>query len=308
MDKITDIVVVRKQGARPQFHIAGSGGALIADEAGHVTWSIGFDFGQDHVDIVDVNGDGVEEYLNRGNWSYPAALIGRDGAGIWTYGGMPGVDDAASGDINGDGALEFVVGFNGDGGVRLIDKNGKMIWRQPDGNVWHVEMVDANGDGRPEIVHSNAGGEMTIRDKHGSVLGRSRPGPYFSHFSLCAWPTRGARRYALLAEDDVIWLFDFKGNVRARFRAPACGTLGMAWGTTVKLRRNEPGYLAVIVEYDTYNKSILYLYEPGGKLVYQEALPEACGSIAAAPLAKSSSEALLVGGTGRVWRYDAAKP
>lgn len=211
----------------------------------------------------------------------------------------------AAGDVDGDGILEFAVGFNGGGGVRLLDSKGQMRWRQPDGNVWHVECVDVDGDGRPDIVHSNAGGELKVRDKDGNFIRAGRPQAYFSHFSLCEWPPKRPRPYALSSEDDTIWLFDFDGTTVAHFRAPQAGTLGEARGVLVKLKANEPEYLAVLVAFRTRSASILYVYDPQGALVYQEVLGEDCEAVAASPPGKSGVESLLVGGEGQVWQYKA---
>ncbi len=286
-----------------EIGIVGSQGALFVDETSGVKSSMMFSAQADHVDVIDVDGDSIYEYLNRGSWAIDASLIDHKGNSIWTYGGGPGVDDMCAGDIDGDGELEFVVGFNGGGGVHLLDKNGKKRWKQPDGNVWHVELVDTNGDGSLEIVHSNAGGEITVRNRQGGIISRSDPAAYFSDFSLCKWPSKEDRQYALLSEDDTIWLFDFDGKAVAQFDAPKCGTLGHARGVPIKIKSDQPEYLAVIVEFSNWKRSILYVYNPTGALVYQEVLPEVCGSIAAISLDNSGTDTMLIGGEGKVWQY-----
>jgi hypothetical protein len=288
-----------------EIGIAGSGGALFLDEAANVKSSVALGDRAAHVDIVDVEADGVCEFMNRGHWGCDASLFDHSGKTIWTYGGSPGVDDMAAGDLDGDGALEFVVGFNGGGGVHLLESDGSKQWRQPDGNVWHVEMVDADGDGRLEVVHSNAGGEIKVLDAAGKTVKQGKPAPYFSDFSLCRWPGKQDREYALLAEDDTIWLFDFDGNSVHKVSAPECGTLGHARGVPVKLKGMEPEYFAVVVEFSRWQRSILYVFAPDGKLVYQEVLPEACGSIAAMSVGKGATESILVGAEGKVWQFDA---
>lgn len=289
----------------PEIGIVGSRGALFVDESGNVRSSALFGVAANHIDIVDVEGDGICEFMNRGSWSCDASLIDHKGNVIWTYGGGPGVDDMAAGDLDGDGVLEFVVGFNGAGGVHLLSNNGVKKWNQSDGNVWHVEVVDTDGDGLSEIVHSNAGGQITVRDKDGDIISRVDPAPYFSDFSLCRWPTHKAPDFALLSEDDKIWLFDFKGKVVAQFDAPHCGTLGNARGTPVRLKSDEPPYLAVVVEFSNWERSILYVYEASGNLTYQEIIAEGCPSIAALPLHSPTQETLLVGGKDKVWQYKA---
>lgn len=137
----------------------------------------------------------------------------------------------------------------------------------------------------------------------GVVLSRARPPAYFSGFSLCNWPAKQDRVYALLAEDDTVWVLEFDGKAAAKFDAPRCGSLGHARGTAVKLERSEPEYLAVVVEFTNWERSILYLYDSTRTLVYQEIIPERCASIAAMSLDRSDTEVLLVGGEGKVWEY-----
>ncbi len=286
-----------------EIGIVGSKGALLLDETINVKSSIMFALRAGHVDIIDVEGDNTCEYLDRGGGWQDVSLIDHKGNSVWTYGEMPGVDDLCAGDVDGDGVLEFVVGFNGGGGVRLLDKNGKEIWEKPDGNVWHVELVDTDGDESLEIVHSNAAGQITVRDRQGKIISQAKPAPYFSDFSICRWPSKKDRKYALLAEDDTIWILDFDGKAAAQFDAPMAGTLGEARGVPIKIESDKPEYFAVIVEFGHWEKSILYIYSPDNVLVYQEIIPEACASIASLSLDVTGKETLLVGGNGKVWKY-----
>ncbi len=208
----------------------------------------------------------------------------------------------AAGDVDGDGQIEYVVGYNGGGGVHLLESSGRRSWQQSDGNVWHVEVVDTNNDGSLEIVHSNAGGQITVRDAMGRVTSVAKPRPYFSDFSLCRWPAKDAPQRLLLSGDDQIWLLDFNGNTVAQFDAPHCASLGAAHGTLVQLSEDQPAYLAVVVDFQNWNRSSLYVYDGKGVLVYQEIIGESCASVAAVPKS-GETEILLIGGTGSVWEY-----
>ena len=287
----------------PEVAIVGTRGAVFLDDNAKAKSSVMFSVRAGHVNILDVDGDGISEYLDRGGGWQDVSLIDHKGNAMWTYGGMPGVDDITAGNINRNGILEFVVGFNGAGGVRLLDRNAKEKWKQSDRNVWHVELVDVNADGSLEIIHSNAAGEMIVRDKEGKVIHKAKPGPYFSHFSLCRWPTKKAPQYALLAENDIIWLFDFFGKSVAQFDAPISGTLGHARGTPTKIQNDHPEYFAAVVEFSNWNRSILYVYGSDKKLVYQEIIPEACASITSLSLNSKGKETLLLGCHGKVWKY-----
>jgi hypothetical protein len=199
------------------------------------------------------------------------------------------------------------VGHNGGGGVRLLDRSGQEQWRQPDSNVWHVEIVDTNGDGTPEIVHSNAAGQITVRDAAGRVLTRAQPGTYFSDFSLCRWPTDDDPLRLLVADEGRSWLFDFKGATIKQLEAPNSDRHGTARGTLVSFEKGRPPCLAVLVEFDNWDRAILYVYDGDGAIVYQEIISTACAALAAAPAGASEREVLLVGGRGTVWEYRTAE-
>jgi hypothetical protein len=318
---VTDIVVGELD-PQPgtEIGVAGTGAALLWAWEGQVLGddtdavrAIVFDDGASHVDIVDVEGDGVCEFLNRGSWGDDAWLRDHAGREIWVYGGDPGVDDACAGDIDGDGILEFAVGLNGGGGVHLLDARGEVQWQKADSNVWHVEMADANGDGSLEVIHTSGGGGLTVRGRDGGVLDTHPRGPrcrlgaagYLSKFSLCRYPGRSAAQHIVACRDGAIQVLDFEGDTVARLDAPESGDLGHARATPVKLVADAPEYFAVAVEFGGMEMSHLYVYDGGGSLVYHEAMEGVCAAIAATPADDAGAEALLVGGENRVWCYGA---
>lgn len=294
-----------ERGAGAEYGVAGRVGAVFADEAGRIRTSTRFAVRASHVDLIDVDGDRICEFLDRGgNGWQDAALLDHAGSVVWKIGG--GIDDMAAGDVDGDGVLEFTVGYNGGGGVHLLDKTGHKRWEQPEGNAWHVEMADTDGDGRLEIINSNAAGEITVRDGTGKLIRAAKPPAYFSNFSLCAWPGRADPLLPIYAENDHVFIIGYDGAVKGKFNAPDCGDLGNAVGTLVRLRSSEPEYLAVAVVLDNWNRSILYVYDSSGKLVYREVLDQICRAAGVRPIGSSGQQALLVGATGQVLEYKSA--
>ncbi len=261
-----------------------------------------FEKRQDHVNFIQLNSQGVYGFMNRGAWCSDARVMDETGKLIWSYGaGGNGIDDMVSGDIDGDGLLEYAVGFNGGGGIHLLNNQGKKLWEFPDGNVWHVEIADVDGSGQRRIVHSNAAGNITVRDKDGKIISKTKPKPYFSHFSLIRWPDTSAPERLLLVEDNTIWIFDASANVLAKFVAPDSGSLGEGKGIIIS-GDGEKRVLATIVDYENWHRSILYLHDLSGNLLYQEILPESCPAITTFPGNNPNSK-LLIGCEGKVIEY-----
>jgi hypothetical protein len=285
-----------------EIGIAGSRGAIFLDKSGAEKASVMFSQKNAHVEIIDVNADGICEFMNRGSWSCDASLIDHDGHTIWTYGGDPGVNDMCGGDMDGDGRFEFVVGFNGNGGVHLLDQDGKLKWKRTGGNVWDVDLADVYNNGKLEIIHPGGFGEIIIGDGLGNILGSIKTASLSPRFSICRWPTQKSREYVLSSGKDFLFLSDF-GKPITRLKAPLSGDLSEARGVSAKIRGDQSEYFSVIEAFKQWNRSVLYVFDSKGVLVYQEILPETCESIAAITLEKTGNESILLGGVGEIWQY-----
>ncbi len=319
---VTDII--RGPTQQAGMGVAGTAGAVFLKEDGSVLSRIIFTGGkragilgffstpllQTHVDFVKLDGQECTGFLNRGGEGWQdSSFLDINGKTQWVCGGEPGVDDMAAGDLDRDGSVDFVVGFNGGGGVRRLDRDGKLQWQKEGGNVWHVEIVDTDGDGQSEIVHTSAGGDLTIRDAEGEILKNFDIGRYVSNFTICRWPTERHPPRLLFAEENRILLFDFDGKQLGELQAPDCpNRINTLRGVPVRLKSGEKEYLATVADGGLWNVSVFYLFNHRGELVYHEILKGRCGAVATVHSAFPGLEDLLVGGTGTVWRYTAANP
>lgn len=282
--------------------IAGTKGFVSLDKNLNVLSYLKFNKCSSHTDIVHKNENHIYGFINRGDFICDAAFFDSTGKVVWTYRGNTSLSDMTVGDIDNDREFEFVVAFSG--GIHLLDNNGKKKWEMPDKNVWHVELANTNNDRFMEILHSNANGEIVIRDRHGKVINKTKPSPYVSFFSLAKWPNNKDREYILLSRNNRIWLLDFNGSIIARLDAPKAGTLGHARGIPVKFKSDQPDYFAVIVEFSLWDRSILYIYNLNKQIVYQEIIPKACASITAKSYDNSDLQTLLIGCKGKIWQYE----
>src|SRR5580693_3348809 len=240
-------------------------------------------------------------FLCRGSWSSDVVLFNRDGQLVWTYSARsPGIDDAIAGQIAGSEAV--IVGLNGDGGVRRLDSNGKELWQQPDGNVWHVEIATPDNGSDAMILHTNARGQLVLRDATGNVVGHSKPETYVSHFSLTAWDDHPTRNDLIAAGNGSLYILSMHAQTLARLSAPGAAGVDEAQGTSVRFSASDKSY-AALVRHSTWARSVLYIYDRQQRLIYQEILGNDCRALFA-QTNSGGNEDLLLGCDGLVWKYN----
>jgi len=256
------------------------------------------------VELIEMSGAAEPFFLGRGSWSTPVMFLDSSGKELWRYGGSPGVDYAAAGDLTGEGKVEVAVGMNGGGGILLLDANGNRIWSKPDGNVWHVEILQG-GSGIPgRILHSNVDGQLIVRDPHGNVLERHALDMYLSDFSLTRWNGEPEATHIVASDSDTVYVYTQYGQSVARFESPAPQIYNDIRAVTVTYS-NGSTYFAVVRRYRPWGRSILTINSVKGghgDLEYREIFEDACDTLLTAP--SGDGQALLVGCRGAVFQYD----
>lgn len=290
IDVITDIQL---NGAL--LTAAGRSGAAVVSKNGELLKEIHFDKCDSDVTVT------ASGFLCRGSWSTDVRMVDSDGKALWSYsGGTNGIDDAAEGTLGGQPRI--AVGLNGGGGVRLLGVDGKELWKQDDGNVWHVEIVSESPSSQSVILHSNARGEITQRDQWGKVLARYRPEVYLAHFSRTAWGEDPSRNKLIASDGDSTYVLTTTGKTLAKLPASdAVAVQAQASGTPVQLEKGKV-YYASLLRYELWDRSVLYVYSPANKLVYEEINDQDCGALYALPR-EHGAEDLILGCDGHLRKY-----
>jgi hypothetical protein len=294
-----------------EIAVVGNQGADFVDLNGQIKKQVRFSIEQRcPVAVARINSTGEYGYLTRDeSWAVPATLFDKDGRVLWrSEGTWPGVDDSTSGDVYGDGQLAVVIGYNGGGGLVLFDGKGKKLWKKDEANVWHVEMMDTNGDGHEEILHSDARGQLLVRNASGNVIAHYLPGFYVSQFALTSWGEEAQPSHILVPVTEggqtfcksVFVVLDAKGKNVAELDSPFGDVLKEIAATPVHFG-NGIEYFAVLQSSSAKERAMLLLFDKDGQITYQEILAEPCFGIAAVP--KKNAEQLLVGCADKIWAY-----
>lgn len=282
--------------------------------------------------IVDIENDGMCEILGYDGID-GAVLFNHQGHVLFSRGeygeGKSSIKEVAAGDIDGDGVLEFVASWGHEpwAGIELFDRYGISKWRlEEEFKPGQMEVVDVNGDGKVEFVEED-GDDLKIRDAQGKVIGNVKMPVYLWHLSLCSRPDGQGPPQNLAVREGSLWLIDLDGKNFSKFDAPLSRIklekprevampgvstpvtfdteqVYRARGIWVKLKKDQPKYLAVIANFGALDRSLFYVYDEQGKLVYHEILPEECNAVVSLSSDNDSgSENILVGGENTVWRY-----
>lgn len=208
-----------------------------------------------------------------------------------------GAHDLAGGDLDGDGNLDLVAGLPRREGLRRLDARGRARWTRSATDPWEIELADTDGDGRPEIVHSNRQGAFVVRDADGAVRSSFETNRMARHFAVVRWPDTRVR--ILQRNDERIDLYAPDGDAVAHVEARLSNDHGPVDAVSFDPRGDGERWLAALDRLHAHSPSVLSVFDASGRLVHEEVFLDPCASVGVLDGTK-----LLVGCEGRLWRYE----
>jgi TonB family protein len=283
--------------------IVGESGALTVDQKGKQEAFIGFDRKGGETVPVKVQKNEPLKFMNRAGGWQPVSLLDSNGRTLWMYPSEKGeaADSMAAGDLNRDGKLEFVVGMNASGGLHLLDTEGKEIWAKPAGNVFSVEVLDKGPGGAPEILHSDNGKGIVVRNADGETI-RTINNCDAGHFSLLGQPPV-SNGPLIVCNNGGLRLVDLKDTVVRSFKLPGWGQTPQGAVVYLNGPNSPPFYAFVRTIQATARRSDLTIFDSDGTLVYQEEFEASYLALSSLTEKDKRLDSLLVGENSRVWLY-----
>lgn len=273
---------------------------------------------------VDIDNDGVCEYIENATCCSPAGFFDSNGKKIWSYGSDFDYDDNPDGvtpfDYNSDGALDFIMSMENDEKSDVISKEGKLL-TSINSALSFSKAADIDNNGQEELIsYEKTGNEDTsytwklvIRNDQLQIIKsqviNSQPISDESYsdvifFDVFRWPNFDSPWHVLLAEENKFTLINlntYSVSKEFKFKADEYYFSNII---PVKFDKNKNPYMIAVESSRAKNQ--LLIIDPEGTVVYDEFLK---GGIDAGVVTLPNTEnqvLLLSEGTGegpQIWEY-----
>lgn len=284
-------------------------GVVVFDGDGRAIWR----YGEGNIDLSIVWKERSEKKIDEENWITGAFPV----------------------DLNGDGVGELIVTRKNDG-IRAFDANRNELWFQADEYpTADYEVFDYDGDGKNEILEFQSASSSLRNAQNGAKLKDLRL-EYGLEKVIVLKDKNGKTSFRFFRiEDNKIKVFDISNKIVWESDAPLSevkkavaeipetkatpirtGNFAVSVNDSynqseniyqpkaefVKLKADQPEYLAVVASFITIPRADFYIYDSAGKLVYHELLPENAETISTFTTANGRQE-ILIGGKNTIWKY-----
>lgn len=275
------------------------------------------------VDITDFDGDGKYEFVGVGNYPYAAYIIDQKGKIVWKYQGKEiDVKNVVTVDVDNDERREIVV-LDGNQ-IRIFDRQGneiKTLTAFKSSSFSDNFIVTKNGKSEINFL-INRFSDTSLVSLDGKTVEKIEMPTQIS--GVLVEKDMSAR--SLYFDNNEFGLFNLDGNLEARLPAPYSEIKKTSWdenlndsytdrqvsvmnATAQRFRIDENGetLLAVagyLFSRDGYSKSMLYIYDRNGKIVYQELFNDSSIKLDIVNSeTKPGAEDLLVSENENVWKF-----
>jgi hypothetical protein len=277
-----------------------------------------------NVKVADIDGDGVFEFIGIGSYPHAAFVVDQTGNVKWRYQGKEiDIENIYAADLDGDKRKEMIVAEKNL--IEIFDRAGKEIKtiETKASFIFDQLALTVNPHKSGEKAFLTKGfSDVRLFDLSGKQIGSIKmPDNIVGFLSGGDQPA-----HSLFFDDNMFGLFDLDGNLEAKYEAPysevkysfrdpkksetALDKAKYVFSAQAeKIRINEQGdeLLAVLAELsgdDMDAKSMLYVYDGAGKIVYQELFDDSVTELRVAPSAsRIGTEDVIILDDRNIWRY-----
>ncbi len=260
-----------------------------------------------YVQLVGKDSRGEMLFVERGGdpttHAFTPRLFNQRGQQSWTHGGgmspvinLPWLREAPT-------SKQFLAVRRD--ALDLLDQTGRVMGTLPSNEpILYAQTADLTQNGLEEIITLHPNGRIMVRDQTGEVVGQgSFPNPP-KFFTTVPCPNQRDLVFLVAPENETIGLYDWNGRPLTSVRAPYVrpDRVGVIEAVCVRLVPGRGDYLAILVQFPAWERSILYVYDSeDAELVYARSVPGYVTSLASLDINGDGVEFLFTGGNGNAY-------
>lgn len=259
----------------------------------------------DDIDFLctDLDNNGEIEFLSLGAWHYPVCMYDLNGGLLWEY-PYSGINGTSVGNVFGDADQEIIIAGSDDN-LHILNNEGDLERKIPGGYFTDAIVLPntRNPTGKDTILLTDVSANLYMYNQNGT--GKiEQTSQKAGHFAVSQIPGDMAKDRLFIVSDNLIEVSEVSGANITNLRAPMAASVFNPEVEHINIKGSKRPYFAVLLKTKS-ERSLLYIYDPDGHLIYHEVIGEDCSSLLSIP--DHSEGVLLVGGKGKVFEYSFLK-